>query len=218
MWAEHGCYKQIEPVGKRVFLPQSRLARMTLPNLITIARIFLVPAIVWLLFDEAYMPAFVLFLLAGLSDALDGFLAKQFNLRSELGAYLDPLADKVLLVAIYVVLGIFEHLPIWLVIMVVSRDVAIVGAVLLSWLLGKPVEMDPHMASKANTVMQIVLVVLVLGGLAFGVVPDALVIVTTPLTGILTAVSLAVYLRDWLQHMNGPDNGGPGPGAPQGSR
>jgi hypothetical protein len=63
---------------------------MTLPNFITIARIFMVPAIVWLLFAEAYQPAFFLFLLAGLSDALDGFVAKQFNQRSELGAYLDP--------------------------------------------------------------------------------------------------------------------------------
>ncbi len=190
---------------------------MTLPNLITIARIFLVPAIVWLLFNHDYLWAFVLFLVAGLSDALDGFLAKQFNLRSELGAYLDPLADKVLLVAIYVVLGIFEHLPAWLVIMVVSRDVAIVGAVMLSWLLDKPVEMDPHMVSKANTVMQIVLVVLVLGGLAFARLPEGLVSVTTAVVGLLTAASLAVYLRDWLQHMTGP-GGGQGPGAPQGSR
>lgn len=190
---------------------------MTLPNLITITRIFLVPAIVWLLFAEAYLPAFVLFLLAGLSDALDGFLAKHFDWRSELGAYLDPLADKVLLVAIYVVLGIFEHLPLWLVIMVVSRDVAIVGAVLLSWLLDMPVEMQPHVVSKANTVMQIVLVVLVLGGLAFGDVPDSLVDVAIAIVGLLTAASLAVYLRDWLQHMTGPDNGS-GPGAPQGSR
>ncbi|MEE4238705.1 MAG: CDP-alcohol phosphatidyltransferase family protein [Anderseniella sp.] len=190
---------------------------MTLPNLITIGRIFLVPAIVWLLFNHDYLWAFVLFLVAGLSDALDGFLAKQFNLRSELGAYLDPLADKVLLVAIYVVLGIFEHLPAWLVIMVVSRDVAIVGAVMLSWLLDKPVEMDPHMVSKANTVMQIVLVVLVLGGLAFARLPEGLVSVTTAVVGLLTAASLAVYLRDWLQHMTGP-GGGQGPGAPQGSR
>ncbi len=190
---------------------------MTLPNFITIARIFLVPAIVWLLFAHSYALALMLFLLAGLSDALDGFIAKQFNLRSELGAYLDPLADKVLLVAIYVVMGIFEHLPTWLVIMVVSRDVAIVGAVMLSWLLHKPVEMDPHVVSKANTVMQILLVVLVLAGLAFARVPEALVNVGTAVVGLLTLASLAVYLRDWLQHMAGPDSNS-GPGAPQGSR
>ena len=93
----------------------------------------------------------------------------------------------------------------------------VVGAVMLSWLLGKPVEMDPHVVSKANTVMQIVLVVLVLGGLAFALVPVALVNVATALVGLMTAASLAVYLRDWLQHMTGPD-GGQGPGSPQGSR
>ncbi len=185
---------------------------MTLPNFITIARIFMVPAIVWLLFKQAYGPALVLFVLAGLSDALDGFVAKQFGLRSELGAYLDPLADKVMLVAIYVVLGIFEHLPIWLVIAVVSRDVAIVGAVLLSWLLGRPVEMVPHIVSKANTVMQIILVCLVLAELAFHIIPDYLLAVAVVLTGVLTALSLAVYLRDWLQHMNHTTGGGSAPG------
>lgn len=185
---------------------------MTLPNFITIARIFMVPAIVWLLFNKAYGPAFVLFVLAGLSDALDGFVAKQFGLRSELGAYLDPLADKVMLVAIYVVLGIFEHLPIWLVIAVVSRDVAIVGAVMLSWLLERPVEMVPHIVSKANTVMQIILVGLVLADLAYLVVPDYLLVVAMALTGLLTALSIAVYLREWLQHMNHANGSGAAPG------
>jgi cardiolipin synthase (CMP-forming) len=185
---------------------------MTLPNFITIARIFMVPAIVWLLFNKAYGAAFVLFVLAGLSDALDGFVAKQFGLRSELGAYLDPLADKVMLVAIYVVLGIFEHLPIWLVIAVVSRDVAIVGAVMLSWLLERPVEMVPHIVSKANTVMQIILVGLVLADLAYLVVPDYLLVVAMALTGLLTALSIAVYLREWLQHMNHANGSGTAPG------
>lgn len=189
---------------------------MTLPNFITIARIFMVPAIVWLLFAEAYQPAFFLFLLAGLSDALDGFVAKQFNQRSELGAYLDPLADKVMLVAIYVLLGIFDHLPNWLVILVVSRDVAIVGGVMLAWVLDKPMKMEPNMLSKANTTMQILLVALVLGGLAISPVPQDVRTAATVLTGLLTAASLAVYLRDWLEHMA---NGGGDAGPPaQGSR
>ena len=185
---------------------------MTLPNFITIARIFMVPAIVWLLFNHSYTAAFLLFLLAGLSDAMDGFLAKHFDLRSELGSYLDPLADKIMLVAIYVVLGIFEHLPIWLVIMVVSRDVAIVGAVLLSWLMGMPVKMEPHIVSKINTAMQIVLVALVLAALSGVPIAKPIVSTATIVTGILTAVSLAVYLRDWLQHMAHGDTGdGSGP-------
>jgi cardiolipin synthase len=174
---------------------------VTLPNFITIGRLFLVPLIVWLLYQSLFESAFYVFVLAGVSDAVDGFIAKQFNLSSELGAYLDPIADKALLVAIYVVLGIFEHLPGWLVIIVVSRDVAIVGAVILSWLMNRPVKMEPHIVSKANTVMQILLVVGLLAALAFGTVNQHLVMAGSAVTAGLTLVSLAVYLRDWLQHM-----------------
>ncbi len=87
--------------------------------------------------------AFVLFLVAGVSDAVDGFLAKRFRMTTVLGSYLDPLADKALLVSIYVTLGINGQLPRWLVILVVSRDVMIVGGVMLSWLVGSPVKMKP---------------------------------------------------------------------------
>jgi cardiolipin synthase len=180
---------------------------VTLPNFITIGRLFLVPLIVWLLYQSLYPLAFFTFVLAGISDAVDGFIAKQFNLTSELGAYLDPIADKALLVAIYVVLGVSEHLPIWLVIIVVSRDVAIVGAVILSWLMDRPVKMEPHIVSKANTVMQIMLVMGLLAALAFSDVNKALVSTGAAITAGLTLVSLAVYLRDWLQHMA---NGGSG--------
>lgn len=174
---------------------------MTLPNFITIGRLFLVPVIVWLLYQSLYPAAFFVFVLAGVSDAVDGFLAKQFNLQSELGAYLDPLADKALLVTIYVVLGIFEHLPTWIVIIVVSRDVAIVGAVILSWLMDRPVKMEPNMVSKANTVMQILLVIALLAALAFSSVNSTMVTVGAGITAVLTLASLAVYLRNWLQHM-----------------
>ena len=112
--------------------------------------------------------AFLLFLAAGVSDAVDGFLAKRFDMTSELGAYLDPLADKVLIVSIYVALGITEALPRWLVILVVSRDIMIVAAVMLSWLMGKPVAVRPLTVSKLNTVAQILLATLVLAWLGLG--------------------------------------------------
>lgn len=174
---------------------------MTLPNFITIGRLFLVPVIVWLLYQSLYPAAFFVFVLAGISDAVDGFLAKQFDLGSELGAYLDPIADKALLVSIYVVLGIIEHLPSWIVIIVVSRDVAIVGAVILSWLMNRPIKIEPNMVSKANTVMQILLVVGLLAALGFSSLNPVMVVVGSAITGALTLASLAVYLRDWLQHM-----------------
>ena len=108
-----------------------------------------------------------LFLAAGVSDAVDGFLAKRFGMATALGAYLDPLADKAMLVSIYVALAIVGAIPLWLVILVVSRDIMIVSAVILSWVVDKPVKLKPHLVSKVNTVAQIVLALVVLASLAF---------------------------------------------------
>ena len=98
--------------------------------------------------------AFILFVAAGISDAVDGFLAKRFGMTTELGAYLDPLADKAMLVSIYVALGIIEAIPRWLVILVVSRDIMIVSAVMLSWLVHKPVRLKPLLVSELNAVFR----------------------------------------------------------------
>ena len=103
----------------------------SLPNLITLGRLVLVPVAIEMIASQAWTGAFVVFVAAGLSDAIDGFLARRLALRSELGALLDPLADKVLLVSIYVALAVAEVVPAALTILVVSRDVMIVGAVLI---------------------------------------------------------------------------------------
>src|SRR6188472_4245817 len=103
----------------------------------------LVPFNVWSIASIQMEIAFAIFVVAGVSDAVDGYLAKRFNMASELGARLDPLADKALLVSIFVTLGILGAVPIWLVILVVSRDIMIVGAVIVSWLFNKPVPMKP---------------------------------------------------------------------------
>src|SRR6201985_2715286 len=99
---------------------------------------------VWAIASQEMAIAFFLFLAAGLSDAVDGFLAKRFGMASELGAYLDPLADKAMLVSIYVALGIADAVPGWLVILVVSRDIMIVTAVILSWLGDQPLALTPR--------------------------------------------------------------------------
>ena len=140
---------------------------MSIPNLITLARILLVPILIWAITSGEMRIAFLLFLAAGVSDAVDGFLAKRFGMATELGAYLDPLADKTMIVSIYVALGVADALPRWLVILVVSRDVMIVGAVILSWVMDKPVALKPLMVSKLNTVAQITLALVVLAGLGF---------------------------------------------------
>ena len=141
---------------------------MNVPNVITIARILAVPVLIWLIVSGEYLWSFWLFVLAGLSDGVDGFIAKRFDQRTQLGAYLDPLADKLMLVSIYVSLGLLRVLPPWLVILVVARDIMIVGGVVLATLLEQPVKVQPLLLSKLNTGTQIVLAGLVMAVLGFG--------------------------------------------------
>src|SRR5690348_926103 len=115
---------------------------MTLPNLITLARICLVPIIIGCVISGAWPAAFWLFLAAGLSDGLDGFIAKRFNQRSELGAILDPLADKALLVSLTIALALSAALPAWLAILIVFRDIMIIAGILVAWLIGHPVAIN----------------------------------------------------------------------------
>lgn len=174
---------------------------MNIPNSLTLVRIVLVPLVVWLIIDHEMTAAFLLFLLAGFSDAADGYIAKRYGWRSELGAYLDPIADKALLVSIYVTLGLAGHLPVWLVIAVVSRDILIVGAVVLSWMLSRPLTMHPLLISKVNTFAQIVLAGLILAELGLGLGLEPVVKVLIWITGALTILSAAAYFWAWLGHM-----------------
>jgi cardiolipin synthase len=175
---------------------------LSIPNLITLGRILLVPIVVWAITSGEMGIAFLLFLAAGISDGVDGFLAKRFHMASELGAYLDPLADKALIVSIYVSLGIAAVLPIFLVILVVSRDIMIISAFLLSWLIGKPMKVRPLMVSKVNTVAQIFLATLMLAQEAFVFDAGIVTKLTMALVAILTLLSIAFYLAEWVRHMN----------------
>jgi cardiolipin synthase (CMP-forming) len=175
---------------------------LNIPNLITLGRILLVPVVVWAIASGAMWIAFVLFLAAGVSDAVDGYLAKRFQMTTELCAYLDPLADKALIVSIYLTLGINNLIPRWLVILVVSRDILIVGGIMLSWLVGKPLKIKPLVVSKLNTVAQIVFACVVLGSLGFGIPADTLMVVLMGLVATLTLLSVAAYLAEWVRHMN----------------
>ena len=176
---------------------------MTIPNMITILRFLLVPGVVFALLTGKMGWALAGFLVAGISDGIDGFIARQFNQRSELGAYMDPMADKLLLVSVFVMLGFMGELPLWLVIAAVSRDALIVGAVLLSTIMGNPVEMKPLFVSKANTAVQIVLAATVLAELAFATQFGPARVTLIFLSGLLTVASAAAYLVGWLRHMSG---------------
>ena len=175
---------------------------MNIPNLITLGRILLVPVLVWAIASGEMLAAFILFLIAGISDAIDGFLAKRFGMTSEIGAYLDPLADKALIVSIYVALGITGAVPRWLVILVVSRDIMIVTAVIVSWLFGKPIPMKPLMVSKLNTVAQVALAALILAALGFGFKSSPYDLILMGFVTVFTLISVSLYLVGWVRHMS----------------
>jgi cardiolipin synthase len=175
---------------------------VSIPNIITLIRILLVPVIVWAIASGQMKIAFGIFVIAGVSDAVDGFLAKRFNMASELGALLDPLADKALLVSIYVALGIWGAFPRWIVILVVSRDIMIVGAVIISWLFGKPMPMKPLMVSKLNTAAQVALAALVLAALGFNFSSAPYELILMACVTVLTLLSVAFYMVEWVRHMS----------------
>lgn len=133
-----------------------------IPNLISVVRILLVGPVVWLLLDERFTPALTLFVIAGASDAIDGYLAKRYGWVTRLGSILDPLADKLLMICAYLALGWIVLLPWWLVAAVIARDLVIVlGAVYYDRHIAR-IEMAPTLISKANTLFQILLVVIVI--------------------------------------------------------
>ena len=173
---------------------------MNFPNLITICRILLVPVIIWLLISEEYVWALVVFLVAGISDAIDGFLARHFASQTELGTYLDPIADKLLLVSVFASLGIIKILPAWLVLLVTTRDLLIVVGVLLAWVMDQPFTMKPRPISKMNTAVQIAFVGSVLAIYAAKVSPSPVVPLGTIVVAALTFISGAYYMRDWFLH------------------
>ena len=174
---------------------------MNLPNLISLARLLAVPVTVYVILQGYFAAAFWLFVAAGISDAIDGFLAKRLGQSSELGGYLDPIADKVLLVGVYLTLGHTGHIANWLVILVVFRDLIIVGGVVLLKLNnGHALRMRPLMISKVNTAAQILLPIELLARLGFGIDFGVLGMVLVYLVGLTTAASGAAYLVSWGRH------------------
>jgi cardiolipin synthase len=150
-----------------------------IPNILTAFRLLLVPPVVVLMLKDEFMPALVLFAVAGFSDAVDGFLARRYNWTSRIGGLMDPLADKLLMVSSYLTLGWLGLIPVWLVALVILRDLVIVtGAVIYNARI-EQVEATPSVVSKLNTLAQILLVLSVLFSQAVAALPgwwiDALI-------------------------------------------
>jgi cardiolipin synthase len=183
------------PDGSQVSRSAST-ALLTLPNVITFARLCAVPLSVWLVMEHQFALAFFLFVAAGASDAVDGWLARRNGGGNSVGAMLDPVADKALLVTMYVTLAVVKVLPDWLAILVVFRDTLIVGGVVVLSLLGQPVMMRPLYISKLNTVLQIVLVAVALLLSGFGLQAPAVLSVLVWLVAATTLGSGAAYV--WI--------------------
>jgi cardiolipin synthase len=179
---------------------QGGLSRLdvNLPNLITLGRLLCVPLAIWLILGERYGLAFWVFVAAGVSDALDGWIAKRWDQRTPLGALLDPIADKALLAAVYITLGFAGALPHWLVILVVLRDLLIVGGYLLSHGVNAP---EPLFISKVNTLVQIALIGFVLARLGLGVDEALVTSFLIAAAGVTTVWSGLSYLVRWARFL-----------------
>ena len=171
---------------------------MTVPNLITSIRIILTPIFIIYLIHGRVQSALVVFILAGLTDGVDGFVARVFNQKSKLGAYLDPLADKILLIAAFVVLPILHMIPPWLSVVVISRDVLILLGVLILFLNKASVTIKPSMVSKVTTCLQLCSVFFVLSLGYFSQVAH-LVTYVFWVTGLFTVTSGLLYMRYWFR-------------------
>jgi len=147
---------------------------MNIPNCLTILRILLTPLLVWLLLEEKLKAALLVFFIAGLTDGLDGFIARVFRQKTKLGAYLDPLADKFLLVSTFILLGIQNLVPDWLVVIAVSRDTLIILGVLTLMFHNIPLEIRPSLLSKTTTLFQLLTLLVADGFLVFGLAPERL--------------------------------------------
>jgi len=136
--------------------------RHQIPNLLTLARIAAVPVLILFLYEGRYGAALTVFVLAGITDGLDGWIAKRFKCVTRLGSILDPLADKILIVSTYVMLVLAGDLPFWLILLIGFRDLGIIAGVLVLNTLNGHVQMQPSLLSKVNTFLQISLVILVM--------------------------------------------------------
>jgi cardiolipin synthase len=183
--------------------PLSRRVEVNLPNLITLARLLSVPLTIWLIFGERYGAAFWVFFGAGVSDALDGYVAKRFDRRTRLGALLDPAADKAMLVGVYVTLGLTGQLPGWLVSLVVLRDVLIVLGFFLIRGTAGATQLGPLYISKINTLVQIALVGFVLARLGLAVETGPLTWLLIAAAAVTTVMSGLLYLARWARMLTG---------------
>jgi cardiolipin synthase len=176
---------------------------MNIPNLLTLLRIILVPVIVILLIQGSFLKALIVFIVAGLSDALDGFLARILHQQSVLGAYLDPIADKALLASSFVTLSILHILPGWLTVIVISRDFIILLGISVLSIMSVSVEIRPVFVSKVTTALQLITVLMALVSRALpGGFHELPLLAIYWLTAFFTIISGLNYMARGVKLMN----------------
>ena len=181
---------------------------LNIPNVISFARLLSVPFVVWLILNNLHVAAFCIFVAACISDAVDGYIAKGFNLQTELGGFLDPIADKALLICVFVTLGQESLIATWLVILVVFRDALIVCGALLYHLLYQNLSVQTLLISKINTAFQFALAAIVLGVAAFNVVDQIVISTLEYIVGATTIASGTSYVIVWWRKALDMESGG----------
>lgn len=170
---------------------------INIPNILSLARLLSVPVAIMLMLDGNFTACFWLFVAAGITDAIDGWIAKTFDARTAFGAFLDPLADKALVVSTYLMLGWLGHIPGWLVVLVVFRDVLIIGGAMVAYLMLGDFHSRPLAISKLNTAVQIALVAAVLARLGIAIGHPTLDWVLVHVAAATTLASGFAYLWEW---------------------
>ncbi|BBA34115.1 CDP-alcohol phosphatidyltransferase family protein [Methylocaldum marinum] len=168
-----------------------------IPNIISFCRILLVYPVITSMLEKRFDWALSLFVIAGVSDAIDGFLAKHFQWQSRLGSYIDPLADKLLLVSSYIALSFMGLIPFWLMATVVLRDLVIFTGAILYYFLLRPFDGQPLLISKVNTLLQLFLVFIVLLHHGFVPLPAGIITGVTAAVFVTTMLSGAMYIYVW---------------------
>lgn len=168
-----------------------------LPNAISLLRILLVAPILLFILDGRFDAALALFFIAGFSDGIDGYLAKRFGWHSRLGGLLDPVADKLLVAGTFITLAYTQLIPVWLAVIVILRDVVIVGGATAYNFMVRPVQGEPTKISKLNTALQLLFLLFVLSRAAFEW-PDRISITVLGASILITVVISGVdYVLSW---------------------
>lgn len=174
-----------------------------IPNIISIFRLMLVIPFVYFFIQNKFQISFNIFMLAALSDALDGWIARRFNCQTNFGLIIDPIADKILIVCCVILLGYYRILPLWFVLLIFLRDIGITfGAFLSIFVFDKPSPLEPSLISKLNTVLQMVLILSCLFHISYHPIAIIYIKALILLVSFTTIISFFHYLTIWYREIN----------------